>query len=66
MSKNFLTGSIIGFGMNKTLKLDNKISDKAVDVAKKYVEKKNISPSIFFDRFNSVKFVALARVSCVE
>ena len=50
MSKNFLTGSIIGFGMNKALKLDNKISDKAINVAKKYVEKKNISPSIFFDR----------------
>ena len=41
MSKNFLTGSIIGFGMNKTLKLDNKISDKAVDVTKKYKKKKN-------------------------
>ena len=50
ISKNFLTGSIIGFGVNKTLKLDNKISDKAVDVAKKYIKKKIVSPSIFFDR----------------
>ena len=50
MSKNFLTGSIIGFGVNKTLKLDNKISDKAVDATKKYFKKKNVSPSIFFDR----------------
>ena len=36
--------------MNKTLKLDNKISDKAVNIAKKYIKKENISPSIFFDR----------------
>ena len=50
MSKNFLTGSIIGFGMNKALKLDNKISDKAVDATEKYFKKKNVSPSIFFDR----------------
>lgn len=50
MSKNFLTGSIIGFGVNKALKLDNKISDKTVDVTRKYIRKKNVSPSIFFDR----------------
>ena len=50
MSKNFLTGSIIGFGVNKSLKLDNKISDKTVDVTRKYIRKKNVSPSIFFDR----------------